>query len=263
MTGAPRSRRLLLLSLLAIVSIAPVLVLVARGLAPAWRYPVLVPGFAGAMSSFALLRSPRLVDALLSSVTLAVTTGALSVVIGFVAGRAIWRAPARTRRLAAMAAFLPVIAPPVAFGVGVQVLALRLGVGSSWPGVLLAHLVPASGYVTLYILGALSAYDGALEDEARTLGATPWQVLLRVAIPVLRARLVEGAALGALVSWGQLSVTLLVGGAAVRTLPVELLGFVRSGDDRLGAIAALLLALPPVVAFALLERGARRTGVAT
>jgi hypothetical protein len=43
-------------------------------------------------------------------------------------------------------------------------------------------------------------------------------------------------------------------------LPVELLSYVRAGDDRIGALAALLLTVPPLLALGLLQAGATRTG---
>jgi putative spermidine/putrescine transport system permease protein len=136
-------------------------------------------------------------------------------------------------------------------------------VGGTWNGVLVSHLVPATGYATLYFLGVLSAVEHSMEEEARTLGATRWQALWRVTIPVLRRRLADAFVLAALVSWGQLALTLLVGGGAVRTLPVELLSYVRAGDDRVGALAALLLTVPPLLALGLLQAGATRTGAST
>jgi putative spermidine/putrescine transport system permease protein len=158
-------------------------------------------------------------------------------------------------------ALLCVIAPPIAFGVGLQVVVIGVGLGGTLTGVLIAHLVAATGYLTLFAAGIFSGgFDFSPSDEARTLGASPRQVLLRIEVPVLGRRLGQAAMLGALVSWGQLSITLLVGGGLVRTLPVELLAFLRAGNDQLGAMAAVVLSAPPMVAIGLLAAGTRRTG---
>lgn len=261
-----RPSRFLLLGI-AVVSLAPVLLLALRSLAAVWRFPDLLPtrvdGRAGESDTVAmLLASPELLQALYTSVALALVVGAIATVLGFLAARAVSGATERTRRIATGIAFFPVIAPPIALGVGVQVLAIRAGVAGHAGGVLLSHVIPAAGYLTLFFVGVLSAYDRSMEDEARTLGATGWQTFVRVTIPALRARWFEALVLGALVSWGQLALTLLIGGGIVRTLPVALLSFMRAGDDRLAAAAAVLLTLPPLIAFGLLQRGARFTGAA-
>lgn len=252
-----------MLILLAFVSLAPIATLLMTALLPVVRFPDLLPTGDSPVDVLPVVLNRTIWLSMTTSATLAIATGVLSTSLGFLAARAMVQAGVRVRRIASAVAFLPVIAPPIALGVGVQVIALRAGLGGAPIGVLFAHVVPATGYVTLFLLGVLRSYDHRMEEEARSLGASPWQVLLRVTFPALRAPLIAAVALGALVSWGQLALTLLVGGGAVRTLPVELLAFVRSGDDRLGAAAALLLTVPPAIAFGLLRTGAHRTGAVT
>jgi len=253
------NHRVLLLSL-GVITLAPVLLLLVRASASTWRYPALVPSQPVNDTVRTLLFTPTVWSALGTSLLLAILTGVLSSAFAFVAARALARATLTARRIAVAAAFLPVIAPPIALGVGVQIFALQAGLAGSVAGVLLAHLVPAAGYLTLFFLGVFSAYDFAMEDEARTLGASSRQRFVRITLRTLRPRLIDAMLLGALVSWGQLALTLLVGGGVVRTLPVELLAFVRAGDDRLAAAAAIILTVPPALAFGMLQGGVRQSG---
>jgi putative spermidine/putrescine transport system permease protein len=78
---------------------------------------------------------------------------------------------------------------------------------------------------------------------------------------MLRRPIGEAFALGFLVSWSQVALTLLIGGGRVRTLPLELFGYLRSGQERYAATGALLLTVPPLVALAAARFAARRTGV--
>lgn len=243
-----RALRLVLLLVLALAVQLPVLTLMGHALAPVWRYPDLLPSQWTLDAVADVLASARVRKALATSLTLAAATAIAASVIGFTVARAVHRARGWPRRIGAMAAFLPVVAPPIALGAGLQVAALRLGVAGSWVGVWLAHLIPASGYVAVYFAGVLKAYDSGYDEVARALGATPRQVMWQVTAPILRPRWIDALWLGALVSWGQLALSLLVGGGAVRTLPVELLAVLRAGDDHVGAVASLLLAVVPVLA---------------
>ena len=252
----------MLLVILGVVAVAPTALLVLRAASSAWRYPEIFAIENNSRGILMALSSSAIRSALQLSVLLALATAFVSTAFGFAVARVLVRGPGKLRQLASAAAFLPVIAPPIALGVGIQVMAIRLGVGGSPMGVLIAHIIPAAGYLTLYFLGVMSAYDSSLEEQARSLGANAFQTFMRVTVPVLRARWLEALALGALISWGQLALTLLIGGGAVQTLPVALLAFVGSGDDQLAAAAAVMLTLPPAVAFALVQRGTNRTGVA-
>jgi putative spermidine/putrescine transport system permease protein len=240
-----------LVLLLATTTLLPFATLVATSLARGWFWPEFWPADLTLDRWRELARGgDRLARATLTSLLVAAGTGVLAVVVGLPAGRAMARLRGWRRHLAAGAAFLPVAAPPLAVGVGLQYSFLVAGLGGTLPGVLLAHLVPGAAYVSLFLLGVLAVHDDRLEEEARSLGATPRQALLHVTLPTLRRPLVEGFVLGFLVSWAQVPLTLLVGQGVVATLPLEVLAYVQAGQDARAATGALLLVLPPLVVMA-------------
>ena len=235
-------------------------VLIGRASAQSWRFPQILPDATEVWPALPAAAIGRVTTAMIASLALAFASGAIGTILGFAIARSAVRVGRRFRQLTLSAAFLTVVAPPIALGVGLQVAMLGIGLGGTFTGVLFAHLVPVTGYLTLFAAGVFASFDASVEDEARTLGASRWQVLRRIVVPLLRRRLGEGLILGGLVSWGQLALTLLVGGGLVRTLPVELMSIVQSGNDQVGAFAALILAVPPLFAIGLLAIGAERTG---
>lgn len=261
MTASRGVLRALWLPLLATSALVPLSVLIVRSIAREWFFPALLPARADLESWRTLLDGGRIAGALGTSVGLAVTTGVLAAAAAFPIGRAMADLRGWRRGVAAGCAFLPVAVPPIALGAGLHISFLALGLAGTLGGVLVAHLVPALGYASLFFLGVFAAYDPRFEDEARALGASGTQVLRHVTLPLLRRPLVEAAALGALVSWAQLPLTLLIGGGAVRTLPVEVLAYVQAGQDRYAATGALLLVVPAIAILGAAALAARRTEV--
>jgi putative spermidine/putrescine transport system permease protein len=256
-----RGARAALLAGLLLSAVVPLALLAAWSVGGPWFYPALLPaGLTG--ESWRQVLGGDLAAAAGRSVALGAGAAVLGTAGGLPVGRALARLGGWHRRAGAALAFLPVAAPPVAFAVGVQVFFLRLGLGGTALGVLLAHAVPAAGYLALYFLGVFAAHDPGPEEEARTLGATAPQAFWRVTIPALRRQVAEAMALGFLVSWAQVAVTQLVGGGLVRTLPTEVFSYVRSGQDRFAATGALLLSVPPLLALAAARVAARRAAVA-
>lgn len=259
-------RRRAVFLLLAAATLLPLVVLITRSLAGRWFWPALLPPELDLAPWRAIAGSgaagTRLARAGLNSVILAAGTGALAAGLGLAIGRAIARLRGWRRHLGAAAAFLPVAAPPVAVGIGLQYSFLRLGLGGEPAGVLLAHLVPALGYVALFFIGVFSLFDERVEEEARTLGASRWQTLRRITLPILRRPLVEAFVLGFLVSWAQVPLTLIIGQGLVPTLAVEVLGYVQAGQDGIAAAGAVLLVVPPVLAMAVASVAAGRARVA-
>jgi putative spermidine/putrescine transport system permease protein len=80
-----------------------------------------------------------------------------------------------------------------------------------------------------------------------------------VLLPLLRRPIAEALALGFLVSWAQVALTLLVGGGAVRTLPLDVLAMLQAGQDQRAAVGALALAIPALLVVAASRSAARNT----
>ncbi len=245
---------------LAAGALLPLATLVATSLGRDWHWPALIPAHIDATAwTGSLATGGRLGHALFMSLALAIATGALCAVLGLPAGRAIATLRGWRRRIAAGAAFLPIAAPPIALGVGLQYTLLSLGLGGRFTGVLLAHLVPAAGYATLYFVGVFALLDPGYEEAARSHGAGPWGALWRVTLPLMRRPAADAFLIGFLSSWVQFALTLVVGGGAVRTLPLEIFAYVGAGEDRYAAVGALLLLVPPLIALGVARVVAGRT----
>ena len=254
-----RSIRAALLIALVFSAAGPIALLATWSVSGDWFFPALLPR----TMTLAAWRSPlgehRLVSAFGTSVTIAIATSVIACALGLPLGRLLANLQGWRRHVAAAAAFLPVAAPPLALGTGLQLVAFGTGLAGTDAGVLIAHLIPAIAYLSLLFLGTFTLFDVRPAEAARTLGASPSQVWRRVVIPQLRIPIVEALVIGFLVSWTQFALTLVVGAGAVRTLPLEVFAFVRAGEDRAAAAGALLLIIPPAVAFVSLRRAARLT----
>lgn len=255
MSGLRRSA----LAALLLWTALPFALLVAVSLSGGWRFPSLLGASPGAGAWLALgADADRLGSALFTSAGLGLLTGLVAAAAGLPFGRLLAGLGGWRRSAGAAAAFLPVAAPPLAIGVGLQYSFLRMGLAGRPLGVLLAHIVPALGYTALFFLGVFTAFDREIEAEARRLGASRLQTVLRVTVPLLRRPLGEAFVLGFLVSWAQVPLTLIVGQGRVRSLTVEVLAWVEAGQDTLAAAGSLLLVAPPLLVMAVAAVAFRR-----
>ncbi|MEO6864078.1 MAG: ABC transporter permease subunit [Gemmatimonadaceae bacterium] len=250
------------LTALTISAIGPLVLLVLWSASGEWFFPALMPQRWSPDGWGWLFQSgDRVAVAVRNSVLLGIADGFIGCAIAFPIGRAISRLTGWRRYMAAAAVFSPVAAPPIALGIGIQYFLLRIGVGGTAVGVLLAHLVPTVGYLSLYFLSVFVVFDSKIEDEARTLGATSRQVLFYVTLPMMRRQVTEAVAIGFLISWAQYALTLTVGGGTVHTLPLEVFSYMRAGSGNFAASAALVMIVPPILALAAARYAAGRTVV--
>lgn len=151
-------------------------------------------------------------------------------------------------------AFLPFVVSPVAVAFGLLLLYPQ------WTGsmalLVAAYTLLAYPFVAKSVAAGLDSVPTQLLQVARTLGATPWRVFLRVTLPMLRPALLRGVAFAAATAVGEFAVTLFLSRpewATVTTLMYERLG--RPGvanRDAAMVLACLLMALALLV-FVLIE----------
>jgi putative spermidine/putrescine transport system permease protein len=199
----------------------------------------------------------RLLPALLRSVLLSGTVSVLSVFFGTLAGRALGLTEFRGKTVVAVLLAAPVIAPPLCTAMGLHLWFLIAGLTETMFGVILIHMTACLPYAAYVMWGVFSHYNPAFEEQARTLGAGPFSVAVRVTLPMILPGVAVAGMFSFLVSWSQYISTLIIGGGRVVTLPVLLFALVGGGDRPVAAAVALVLVVP---AFGALIAGARIAG---
>lgn len=239
-----------LLALGLLLPLAPLLLWAVSG---KWRYPALLPpAFSARGGAFVL--DPAVLDALVTSAAIACSVAVLAATLGFTAGRALGLYSFRGKRLVQFLLLAPAIVPTITVTLGIQIWFIRYGLADTAAGVVLVHLVPTVPYVSLVMAAAFANLDPGLEEQARALGAGPVRRLLLVTLPAVRPGLVVAAFLAFLISWSEYILTLLVGGGAVRTLPLLLFAAIGATDYTAAAALSLVIALPPLVLVGLTAR---------
>jgi putative spermidine/putrescine transport system permease protein len=213
----------------------------------AWEYVV---GTAGAQMS----------EALLQSLLVAAVTAVLAVAGGLPAGRALGLYHFRGKDLLSVVLMLPIIVPPLCVAMGLHLWLLRLGIAETFAGVVLVHLGTCLPYAVFVLWGVFSNYNPEFEDQARSLGASPLQVVARVTIPLTFPGIVVAVLFAFLLSWSQYLSTLIIGGGKIITLPILLFALMASGDRPVAAAVSIVFVMPALAALAASARylGSRR-----
>lgn len=221
----------------------PLVPLLLWSVADRWSFPAVLPqqrGLSGTRQAF----GAGAAGAALRSTVLGLGVAVLAVPAGSLAARALVHRRVLAPRLTAALLLLPLALPPFAVSLGMDVALLRARVPGPL-GVLLLLVVAALPYTAYTMRVAHGAWDTAVEDEARTLGATPTQVFWRVRLPGMAPAYAAAAFLAFLVGWSDYVVTLLVGGGRLVTVPLLVAGAAsRTGSEPLLAALSLLSVLP-------------------
>ena len=114
------------------------------------------------------------------------------------------------------------VAPGLVLGLGVGLLFQWIGISPSWyTSALGAQLSWTLPFGVLVMFAVMSRFDSVWEEAARDLGATRWQTIRLVVIPVLAPGLVAVALFGFTLSYDEFARTLQTSGS-LNTLPLEI-----------------------------------------
>ena len=148
-----------------------------------------------------------------TSITIALCVTVIAVTIAFFGALAFARYDWKGRSLYQKLILLPIFFPQSVLGLALLLWFNTLGLPLSWKTAVFAHLVWIVPVVTLVISIQVYSFDPALEEAAYDLGASRWQVLKEVTLPVLFPGLFSGARFAFLLSWGNFPLSLYTTGA--------------------------------------------------
>lgn len=241
--------------LASLLLILPALPLAVWSVAHGWRFPDLWPqAFSLRAWRFAFSASAGVGPALVQTGLIALGTAVVAVALALPLAHRLGTRPLRGNLWLLGLVALPLILPPFAALMGLHGLFARLHLTGTGLGVMLAHLIPALPYAVLILAAMFARLDSNYAAQARSLGASAWQALIRVTLPMIAPGLALALALTFLVSWGQYALTLMIGGGRVETLPLLLYSTVSAGRNDLTGALALIYILPGLLVMALTVR---------
>jgi spermidine/putrescine transport system permease protein len=161
------------------------------------------------------------------TLTIALATTALSLVLA-VTGALWWRrATGRGRRLFDLLSYLRIMLPEVVFAVALFLLFAKIHFPLGTLAVVIGQTVWSSAYAALIVQARVTTLDPALDDAAADLGAGPWRVFRRVTLPGLLPGIVAAGLLVFTFSFDDVVTSYFLVGTQNAPLPVVLLSMIR------------------------------------
>jgi putative spermidine/putrescine transport system permease protein len=150
----------------------------------------------------------------------------LALVIGVPAAYTLARRDFPGKRLVMLLFLLPLMVPPITYGIPLATVLYRAHLAGTLNGVILANLVPAAPFVILVMTPFIEQIDRNVEAAARVFGAGTLRMFWHVLVPLLAP--------------GILAASLLV---LVRTIALFELTFLTAGPDSQTLVVALYYAV--------------------
>ncbi len=164
----------------------------------------------------------QLGSVLLVTIQIVLAVVVLAVLIGVPAAYALARRDFAGKRLLMGLFLLPLMIPPITYGIPLATVMYQLNLAGTLTGVIIANLLPALPFVILVMTPFIEQIDTNLESAARVFGARSTQVFRYVLVPLLMPGILAASLLVLVRTISMFELTFLTGGPSTQTLVVAL-----------------------------------------
>jgi putative spermidine/putrescine transport system permease protein len=179
-------------------------------------------------------REFQLSDVLLVTFQIAGAVVVLSALLGVPAAYALARREFPGKRLVMILFLLPLLVPPITFGVPLATVLYKYGLAGTIGGVIIANLVPAVPFTVVLMIPFVEQIDPRIESAARVFGAGTGRLFVYVLVPLLLPGILAATLLALVRTISMFELTFLTAGPTSQTLVVALYYSVFAAGVRAG-----------------------------
>lgn len=181
-------------------------------------------------------------EAVWRSLLLGFGNGLVSLVIGAMAATALYRTRARYTKWLNALSMISLVMPELVFALSLLSWFFIIKLELSLFTVLLAQVTFSLSFVIFTVGARLASLDTSIEEAAKDLGASDWEIYFKVTLPQLKPALATGFILGFLLSFDDFLITYFMSGVGSDTLPIKLYTSMKMGHSpKLNALSTMMI----------------------
>jgi spermidine/putrescine transport system permease protein len=198
-----------------------------------------------------LFKNDELLLAFANSITIALITTVIAIVLGALAAIMLWRFRFPFKAAVEGTLSMPIVVPEICMGVAMLVFFAKVmpwPADLPWPfslgAIIIAHVSFCFPFVAMVVRARLASFNKEQEEAARDLGASDWQAFRDVLLPHMKPALVAGGLLSFTLSLDDFVITFFTSGPNTVTFPVKVYSMVRfSVTPEVNAASTMLIVL--------------------
>ena len=153
-----------------------------------------------------------LMSAIENTILIALVSATVATVLGTIAAIGIHNMRGKGKQVITFLNNIPILNPDIITGVSLFLLFVFLHISQGYTTVILAHITFCTPYVVLNVLPKLTQMNPNIYEAALDLGATPYQALRKVLMPLLKPGMISGFILAFTMSLDDFAVTFFTRG---------------------------------------------------
>ncbi|MCF0134372.1 MAG: ABC transporter permease [Blautia sp.] len=204
-----------------------------------------------------LFHNHAMMEALVNSLILAVTSVLVSAVIGTLGAVGLSRIHWRSKGVLEYISILPLMIPEIILGMVLMAFFYLLGMPFGMLTLLISHTIFCVPYILMEVKASLAGMDKSLVEAARDLGAGSFRAFWDITLPLVMPAVLSGSLLAFAMSMDDVVISIFVNGPRTSTLPIKVYTQIKTGvTPEINALCTIMLGITilMILIYSLLKR---------
>lgn len=188
-----------------------------------------------------LLTDREIVSAVVVSVSIALLATFFSTVLGTLTAIGLSKSRKFLREYLLNVNNFPIMNPEIVTAIGCMLLFSSIGLPKGYMTMLLTHIMFCTPYVITSVYPKVKSLDPNLANAAMDLGATPFQALIRVIVPMIRQGIFAGALLAFTMSFDDFVISYFVTGNGVKNIAIVVYNMTKRINPTINALSTIVI----------------------
>lgn len=194
-----------------------------------------------------LLTDNNIIAAVYVSISIAIIATAVSTILGTMTAIGLSRSRKVLREAILNVNNMPIMNPEIVTAIGLMILFTSAHMERGYITMLLAHIMFCTPYVIVSVYPKVRSMDHNLANVAMDLGATPFQALTKVIIPILKPGIYAGMLLAFTMSIDDFVISYFVTGNGVSNISIVVYNMTKRTNPTINALSTLLILVVVIV----------------
>lgn len=194
-----------------------------------------------------LVTDSNIISAVYVSVSIALIATVISTILGTMTAIGLSKSKKILREWLLNVNNVPIMNPEIVTAIGMMILFTSARMERGYITMLLAHISFCTPYVVVSVYPKVRAMDHNLADAAMDLGATPYQALTKVILPMLKPGIFAGMLLAFTMSIDDFVISYFVTGNGVANISIIVYNMTKRTNPTINALSTILILVVVVV----------------
>ncbi len=194
-----------------------------------------------------LLTDNNIIAAVYVSISIAIIATTVSTILGTMTAIGLSRSRKVLREAILNVNNMPIMNPEIVTAIGLMILFTSARMERGYITMLLAHIMFCTPYVIVSVYPKVRSMDHNLANVAMDLGATPFQALTKVIIPILKPGIYAGMLLAFTMSIDDFVISYFVTGNGVSNISIVVYNMTKRTNPTINALSTLLILVVVIV----------------